>query len=162
VSGGACIAPCASTADCALDFPGLAYVCNANTGYCVPCNGDQDCTTPQPTLTPTCILLGDAGFPGTSPALLTGGGVCGCDEISQCNAGYTCVSGGLAGVCAPPCTYAGGLDSCLLSDFLFGNCPQYITPYCNTFTGVCQQCLDDYDCIGMGCGVSQCDAGMCM
>jgi Cys-rich repeat protein len=166
-AGGACIAPCVTSADCATSFPGASSVCNSTTGYCVPCLTDQDCLAAadpsQSIAAPSCLLLGDGGYPNTSPPLLTGGGVCGCDAISQCDGGYTCVNPGFGGTCVAPCSYAGGIDSCFLPDYVFGYCPQDpITPYCNTFTGACQQCLEDYDCTSLYCGVSQCDGGFCM
>jgi hypothetical protein len=45
-----------------------------------------------------------------------------------------------------------------LNDLL---CTSRLQLLCNTFTGLCQQCLDDYDCIGP-CGRPTCNNGMCI
>jgi hypothetical protein len=122
------------------------------TGYCVPCVADTDCSTKgdpsQPVVAPVCIPFVDGGDPSALVPTVTGGGTCGCTDLSQCNGGYTCIDAGIAGRCGPACTYADGVDSCCANGFNweYGYCPQFDKPYCNTFTGVCQGCLDDYDC----------------
>jgi Cys-rich repeat protein len=153
--GGACIPACATSSDCSGFALAQGYsnpltanlACDTTTGYCVPCAADQDCvagadpTKPNPT--PVCLLFPDGGNPNSTPTIFTGGGICGCTDTSQCNGGYTCESGS----CVAPCTRVNGYDSCKPS-------------YCNTYTGQCQQCLDDYDCIGNYTG-GFCIGGAC-
>jgi Cys-rich repeat protein len=127
------------------------------------------------------------------PAFAPGGGACGCDDPSECNGGYTCVPPGLltawhptptpplsfsptllTGTCAPACTYQNGIDSCNQALFAtspgpyqywdyFGYLPPQALPLCNTFTGLCQECLDDYDCTSRYAHQPFCsDAGTCV
>jgi hypothetical protein len=172
VLGGACIAACTSATDCVTLMGGTGNAgCDTTTGYCVPCATDQDCSANanpnQPALTPSCVLFPDGGYPNVTPPLLTGGGSCGCSDVSQCNAGYTCINPGPTGQCGPACTFANGVDSCLLPSDIQNGCPgtfgSNVTPYCNTYTGTCQGCLDDYDCTSLYCNtpICQTDGGFC-
>jgi hypothetical protein len=174
-AGGACVAPCTSNSDCALTFPGTNnLVCDTTTGYCVPCVQDSDCTSIEdpnkPWVTPSCVQFVDGGNPNTYPTLYTGGGQCGCTDSSQCNGLYLCQNPGLYGTCTPSCSVQNGVDSCTPQYASPYNCPNnyYPGPYCNTYTGMCQQCLDDYDCSARGyqgntCNTPFCsDAGMCV
>jgi hypothetical protein len=165
-AGGACIAACLSNADCATDFAGTSnLVCDTNTGFCVACAMDMDCTANAdptvPYVRPSCVLYSDGGDPFTSPTLYTGGGQCGCSDTSQCNGGYACQNAGLYGTCGPTCTYANGVDSCS-ANYGFGNCPGYITPFCDTYTGACVGCFDDYDCTYRNCNQPYCNNGTCV
>jgi hypothetical protein len=173
--GGACIPACASNADCAASFSGTNNtVCNTATGFCVPCTGDTDCTATEdptkPWVTPSCVLYPDGGNPNAATTLITGGGQCGCTDTSQCNGGYACQSPGYYGSCQPTCSIVNSVDSCTPQYISPYNCPNNYNPgpYCNTFTGGCQQCLDDYDCTGRGyqgntCNTPFCsDAGTCI
>src|SRR5262249_23238141 len=120
-------------------------VCNPPTGYCVPCSGTSDCYTPPngPAVTPTCVLYPNGSDP--SSGLPTGGGQCACADTSDCNDGYGCWNAGLSGSCQPPCTIVNGQDSCTpyreYSDY-----PPPVDPFCDTYSGACVQCHDDYGC----------------
>jgi hypothetical protein len=133
IGGGRCVASCATedAAYCAGMNPDRP-VCNPASGFCVHCVADSDCAGDggPPSSTPACLpddLDGDVA--------LTGGGLCGCDGTDQCSAGLACRSVPAPGSCVPPCIYDGGFDSCSPG-------------FCDTFTGFCRQCLDDYDCTG--------------
>jgi hypothetical protein len=106
-------------------------LCEATTGYCVNCTSNAQCNTSQ---APVCVLGSlDAG-------VQTGGGTCGCQTNADCGADRVCLVGvGAAGFCTAACVYDGGLDSCYVFDQL-----------CNTLTGMCLGCLDNYDCQGAG------------
>jgi Cys-rich repeat protein len=165
-AGGGCIAACASNADCATNFAGTGnLICDTNTGFCVACAMDTDCTANAdptvPYIRPSCVLYPDGGDPFTSPTQYTGGGQCGCSDTSQCNGGYACQNAGYYGTCGPTCTYANGIDSCS-ANYGFGNCPGYITPFCNTYTGACVGCFDDYDCTSKNCNQPFCSNGTCV
>jgi len=162
VIGGACIPSC-NTPDTVCATAGITAVpnifgfcgnsapandvCDTTTGYCVPCAADVDCRSDgEPRVTPGC-----APFPnGSNPfagGLNTGGGICGCSETAQCDDGLACTNPGLNGRCSPSCQYQSGVDSCAGSSRF---CPSFVnTPFCNTFTGNCQGCLSDHDCIGV-------------
>jgi hypothetical protein len=161
VAGGACVPACTTTAtDCATagitvipnffnfcaQIPPPNEVCDTSTGYCVPCASDSDCQSgAEPKVTPACAPFQNGAnlFAG---GLVTGGGLCACTDTAQCDDGNACVGAGIFGQCAPPCSYAGGVDSCAGSS---RNCPSFAnTPFCNTFSGACQGCLSDHDCIG--------------
>jgi len=137
---GACIASCTGAAAdyCADQFGTANPVCNPATGFCVPCLQDGDCTAnaSQPLLRPSCIPFADGGaVVFDQPFVLTGGGQCGCSDTAACDDGLTCADPSGPGECISPCTFSDGIDSCLGQNF------------CNTFAGLCQQCLDDHDCI---------------
>jgi hypothetical protein len=161
--GGACIASCAgASADyCVTNFGFFNPVCNQATGYCVPCIQDSDCTAgaSQPWQTPSCIPFEDGGATSSYfPFVLTGGGQCGCRSTADCDDGLTCENPSDAGECVSPCTLIDGIDSCQ---------PEFGTGFCNTFTGLCQQCLDDYGCTGIesttgGFPTTICSAGNCV
>jgi hypothetical protein len=187
--GGACIPACVTNADCALSFAGTENsLCDTATGFCVPCVTDQDCTANadpnQPYVNPKCVLCDggyvappNAQFPYNykGPPFFPGGGRCGCGTTSDCNGGYSChlvldhrrypLQMLVPGTCGPPCTYANGLDSCAPelpygTDFSPSLPPPVQLAFCNTETGSCQQCLDDYDCTNTY--LSYCsDAGFC-
>jgi hypothetical protein len=189
VVGGACIPSCATSADCTVSFPGTEnVVCDTASGFCVPCVSDQDCTANadpnQPYVAPKCVPF-DGGYvapvnapnPYVGPPFNPGGGRCGCSDTSQCNGGYTCtptsrgfyLPPALPGVCGPPCTYQNGVDSCYLAGLYVYPYPSEPIPfsgtnqlYCNTFTGACQQCLDDYDCSGSTTAPFCTDSGACI
>jgi hypothetical protein len=159
--GGACIPSC-TTADTDCATAGITVVpnlfsscsvpppandvCDTTTGYCVPCAADLDCLSPaEPRSTPSC-----ATFPGGenpfAAGLQTGGGTCACTSTSQCDDGFACTNAGLYGRCGQACSYQNGVDSCAGSQTF---CPSFAnTPYCNTFTGACQGCLTDQQCVG--------------
>jgi Cys-rich repeat protein len=160
--GGVCIPACVSNADCAK-FPGAGNgVCNTTTGFCVPCMTDTDCTggtdPSKPTITPSCIFFPDGGNFYSSLTLDIGGGWCGCSDHSQCNGGYTCLDSS----CSPACSYVNGVDSCTQN--ASDQCPDSNYPggFCNTFTGGCQHCLDDYDCTSRDCNRPSCQNGYCV
>jgi hypothetical protein len=158
-AGGACISACASNADCTSNAAWLAdTLCDTTTGYCVPCLADSDCTAGAdpslPTVTPVCVPFPDAG-------LVTGGGRCGCSDTSQCNGGYACLDAGNGSTCQPPCTFANGVDSCRPFQTYLYSCSLPLA-YCNTYTGACQQCLDDYDCTDPWCNQPYCSNGTCL
>jgi Cys-rich repeat protein len=175
--GGACILACATNADCASSFGGSPnVVCDTATGFCVPCAADTDCTASadptKPYPSPSCVLYADGGNPNVTPFLATGGGQCGCSDTSQCNGGYSCqpnstnyiyaYDGGPT--CQPTCTYVNGIDSCTPKNPYYYYCNDNYTPppFCNTYTGQCQQCLDDYDCTGRNCDQPVCNNGTCV
>jgi hypothetical protein len=110
------------------------------------------------------VLYADGGNPNTSPTLYTGGGQCGCSDSSQCNGLYACQNAGYYGTCQPTCSYVNGVDSCTPQQTYPWWCPNnyYPGPYCNTYTGACQQCLDDYDCTSKNCNVPICNNGTCV
>ncbi len=119
--------------------------CNSSTGYCVPCSGDTDCyvSPTGPALAPSCVLYPNGTDPGTGAP--TGGGQCGCSDTLQCNGGYACWNPGITGQCQPPCTIVNGQDSC--NPYReYGDNPPPTDAFCNTWTGGCVQCLDDYGC----------------
>jgi len=166
--GGVCIAACLSNADCA-NFTGTGNgICDTTTGFCVPCTMDTDCTAgtdpSKPTITPSCVLYVDGGNPNTFPALYTGGGQCGCSDTSECNGGYKCSNPGYYGSCGPACSYVNGVDSCTPQYSYYYYCPNsyYPGPYCNTFTGNCQNCLTDYECTSRYCNTPFCSNGTCV
>jgi hypothetical protein len=141
--GGACIANCtdAGETSCASALIPGSTVCNSATGYCVPCVGDSDCAVnaSQPITRPNCVPYLDGGAPPSNfvgPTLATGGGQCGCTSTASCDEGLTCADPSTPGACQAPCTFVDGLDSCLQSSHAF----------CDTFTGLCQECLRDFDC----------------
>jgi len=123
-------------------------LCEVTTGYCVNCTSGSQCSPDA--RTPVCVMGGfDAG-------LHTGGGTCGCQTNSDCGDDLICLSGGPGGYCTAPCVYDGGFDSCYGFDEL-----------CNTFTGTCAGCLDNYDCLGAGVAgnptpLCDQDAGSCV
>ena len=166
--GGVCIAACATNADCASTLIATAGPLCSMAGYCVSCLMDSDCTAredpSQPSSTPTCVLYPDTGNPNGVPAQVTGGGQCGCSDTSECNGGYTCANPGETGSCQPPCSFANGIDSCSPTKSHPDQCNGSYTPppFCNTFTGTCQQCFDDYDCTGRTCGQPLCVNGACL
>ncbi len=167
-AGGACIKACATNADCTTNFPGSSnLLCDTTTGYCVGCMADSDCTASadptKPYVTPSCLLYPDGGDPTVSPPLVTGGGQCGCNDTSQCNGGFACQSPGYTGTCVAPCLFANGIDSCA-PRAQPGTCNNaYPTPpFCNTNTGLCQECLDDYDCTTGACYLPVCNGGHCI
>ncbi len=159
--GGACIPSCAGAAAdfCSNNFGSANPVCNPVTGYCVPCTQDSDCTAAatQPWQTPSCIPFEDGGATiSYLPFVPTGGGQCGCRSTAACDDGLTCQAPSGPGECVSPCTLIDGIDSCGA---------QFGGGFCNTFTGLCQQCLDDYDCTGVMSGGSPaptCSAGNCV
>jgi hypothetical protein len=170
ITGGACIPGCLTNSDCATLFDGTGDpnpVCDTTTGFCVPCVADTDCTAvedpTQPWITPSCLAYADGGAPNTNPPLPTGGGICGCSDTSQCNGGYYCSTSYPApssGACTPACNLPAG--ACQQAPYN-GSCPNNYQSYCNTYTGQCQSCLDDYDCTGRNCGTPFCsDAGTCV
>jgi Cys-rich repeat protein len=144
--GGACIASCTGgdAGYCATArIPG-AEVCNSSSGYCVPCLSDSDCTinASQPIETPNCVPYPDGLAPppeSMGSPLATGGGQCGCTSTASCDDGLTCNEFSSPGACQAPCTFVDGVDSCLF----------FSTAFCNTFTGLCQQCLRDFDCTNL-------------
>jgi Cys-rich repeat protein len=159
-TGGACIPSCSAVpgTDCATagigpipnnyypnGAPPAAYACNPTTGYCVPCSGDSDCyvTTNGPAVAPACVPFANGTDPTSGEP--TGGGRCGCSDTSQCNDNYACWNPGLSGTCQPPCTITNGQDSCnpyrKYTDY-----PPPADPFCNSWTGACVQCLDNYGC----------------
>jgi hypothetical protein len=165
--GGACIAPCnldlSGTdlvgTDCAsaginAPNPNIYYqngpppganVCNSATGYCVACAQDTDCYSQPgaPVITPSCVQFAGGTDPGSGEP--TGGGQCGCDNTSQCNDNWACWYPGLGGTCQPPCTVVNGIDSCNpYRQSIYDDPPT--DPFCNSWTGACVQCLDDYGC----------------
>jgi hypothetical protein len=159
--GGGCIPACTTTGtDCTTagitSSPGFFSfctqnappnnVCDVGTGYCVPCAIDLDCQSPvEPKVTPGCAPFQNGSNPFAG-GVVTGGGLCACTESSQCDDGNACLNPGIDGHCGAPCSYVGGVDSCAGSS---RGCPTFAhTPYCNTFTGGCQGCLSDHDCIG--------------
>jgi Cys-rich repeat protein len=167
--GGVCISACAANADCASSVVATAgTICDSTTGYCVACLLDSDCNgsadPAQLWVTPSCVLYPDAGNPNGSPAQVTGGGQCGCSDTSQCNGGYTCASPGYLGSCQPPCSFANGIDSCTPVKSHPSECNSGYSPppFCNTQTGSCQQCLDNYDCTSLTCGQPLCVNGICL
>jgi hypothetical protein len=159
--GGACIPSC-NTTDTVCATAGITVVpnlfsscgnsvpennvCDTTTGYCVPCGADPDCqSSAEPKSTPACAPFA-GGINPFAAGLVTGGGLCGCTQTSQCDDGLACGNAGLYGRCAQACTYVNGVDSCNGSQRF---CPDFAnTPYCNTFTGGCQGCLSDHECIG--------------
>jgi Cys-rich repeat protein len=158
---GACIPACATNADCSA-FAGVLpawqsnlwnLTCDVATGYCVPCAGNQDCAADVNSI---CSLYVDGGNPNSNPMIVTGGGQCGCAQISDCQGGYTCYQG----QCQPPCIYDAdsGYDSCFQGAQFYSH---QNPDFCNTFTGLCVQCLDDYDCEGFNYG-HRCVAGACV
>ncbi len=178
-AGGACIAQCATNADCATSFAGTPnLVCDTTTGFCVPCALDSDCAAAEnpnlPASTPSCILYPNGINPNVYPQVNTGGGQCGCSDNSQCNGGYACYSAyaqlpngtqaGPNGTCGAACSYANGIDSCTPQSPNQYQCNNnyYPPPFCNTFTGQCQACLDDYDCTGSNCNQPFCSNGTCI
>jgi hypothetical protein len=161
--GGACIPACdvADGTDCVSaavrvgQSPAdrLATVCNAQTGYCDNCVQDSDCPMAPDggaSATPTCVSYPNGNEPQSSEPV--GGGECGCSATTDCNDGNACWLPGILGTCLPPCTLVGSVDSC--------NPPQLssppgpwttpLEPFCNTLTGGCVECLDDYDCTNQG------------
>ncbi len=157
VGGGACVASCngQSSDYCQSQFP-QTPVCNPETGYCVPCVQDSDCTAnaSQPLSTPSCVDYPNGEpAPWLYPSFATGGGRCGCRATSDCDDGRTCQDPSDAGECVPPCTYVEGVDSCIFSFDSYDL-------FCNTFTGLCQECLDSYDCTGFGAPI--CSQGTCV
>jgi Cys-rich repeat protein len=157
VTGGTCIASCAVTGGTDCSTAGirtsqysnqLDNICNYQTGYCVSCAQDNDCTgggyasANGPVITPSCVLFANSIDPVSG--LPTGGGDCGCTDTSQCNDGYACWDPGLNGVCQPPCTITNGLDSCFPQTYYASTPPP--DPFCDTYTGACVQCLDNYGC----------------
>jgi hypothetical protein len=142
LQGGLCIQSCAGAAAnyCSSTGIYLAATCNQTTGYCVECATDNDCTnspkdSPGYLEYPNCILLPDGG---SNP--VTGGGVCGCTSTSSCSNGLTCADNQGGSQCQPACTLTGVNAFC-------GNFGQ--EGFCDTWTGLCQQCLADYDCTGV-------------
>jgi hypothetical protein len=159
--GGACIPSCNTTdTDCTTagitvvpnlfsscgNAPPANDVCDTSTGYCVPCGADLDCRSgAEPRSTPSCTAFPGGANPFAG-GLLTGGGLCGCSDTRQCDDGLACGNAGLYGSCTGACSFANGVDSCAGSQRF---CPSFaMTPYCNTFTGACQGCLSDHDCLG--------------
>jgi hypothetical protein len=139
---GYCVARCdvVGGLDC-TQVPGLA-VCDADSGYCVGCAQDSQCQSPA---TPHCVPFADAGI-DAGASFGTVGGVCGCSDTSQCNDGNTCDTFDFSlapgvGECVPACQRDAG--------FVFDNCGLQGASggFCDTFTGVCFPCLDNYDCI---------------
>jgi hypothetical protein len=114
-------------------------ICDADSGYCVGCTQDSDCSD---VATPHCVPLADAGL----DAGILYGGVCGCSDTSQCTDGNTCdtfdnpTAPGI-GQCFAPCQRDAG--------YVSDSCPNFFQSYCDTFDGLCYQCLDDYDCTGL-------------
>jgi hypothetical protein len=161
--GGACIPSCvgADAGYCAAAvgkgqtniFALDNITCNPSTGYCVSCVQDSDCSTSssQPIAAPSCIPFPNGNFTTNdgSPPLATGGGQCGCASTASCDDGFACYAPSSPGTCEAPCTFVDGLDSCV-HRFLFEG-ETLPGPYCNTFTGACEECLDDYDCSGSIC-----------
>src|SRR5262249_28187734 len=138
-TGGACIPQCnlVGGTDCqtAGISPGQNYygsgnayqparICEASTGYCVACGQSSDCynaygsSLTSPVTNPACVPFEN----GTDPrsGLPTGGGLCGCDDTSECNDGYACWSPGPNGQCQPPCYLTNGVDSCNPSSYYYG------------------------------------------
>jgi hypothetical protein len=158
--GGACIQSCTVVpgTDCATagigsspygyypnGRPPADYACNPTTGYCVPCSSDADCyaSSTAPAIAPSCVLYANGNDPASG--LPTGGGQCGCSDTSQCNDGYACWNPGIGGTCQPACTVENGQDGCNpYREYAYYPPPQ--DPFCNTWTGACVQCLDDYGC----------------
>jgi hypothetical protein len=165
--GGACIAPCnvdlsgtdlvgtnCATAGIGGAQPNTYYqygpppadnVCNSSTGFCVPCAEDSDCFVPAsgPAVAPHCVSYPNGLDPSSGEP--TGGGLCGCDNTSQCNDGWACWAPGIGGYCQAPCTVTGGIDSCnpYRADIYYS---PPVDPFCDTWTGACVQCLDSYGC----------------
>jgi hypothetical protein len=159
-SGGACLAGCqlVGGTDCATagigpppygyypnGKPPPAYACNPQTGYCVPCSGDSDCygSTSGPSIAPSCVPYPNGIEPASGEP--TGGGLCGCSATPQCNDNYACWNPGLGGKCQPACTIVNGQDSCDPYRQYTDYSPPP-SPFCNTWTGGCVQCLDNYGC----------------
>jgi hypothetical protein len=167
--GGACIAPCnldlsgtdLTPTDCAsagigavdpakgIPYgstpPPLSLVCNSSTGYCVPCSQDSDCYSPPgiPVSTPSCVQY-QGGLDPTSGEP-TGGGQCACTDTSQCNDNWACWYAGISGSCQPACNITNGVDSCNpYRPYQYDYPPT--DPFCNTWTGACVQCLDNWGC----------------
>jgi Cys-rich repeat protein len=156
--GGACIASCVGAEDtyCAGTLIPGTDVCNQATGYCVPCTSDSDCAvnSSQPIYAPNCIPYPDGGAPPfefLGPPLVTGGGQCGCSSTASCDDGFACTNPIGPGTCQMPCTFVDGVDSCTVS---FGG-------LCNTFTGLCQSCLRDFDCTNFFSPLTQLPASIC-
>jgi hypothetical protein len=172
--GGACIAPCnvdlsssnLVPTDCSLAgistySPDVNYswligppqdyatVCEYSTGYCVQCADDSDCpaSTDGPTLAPVCVKYPNGIDPSFN--VPTGGGQCGCSDTSQCNGGYACSIWQWNRTCQPACTITSlNYGYCNQGEQIAGVQPNL--PFCNTETGACVQCFDDYDCTGTG------------
>ncbi len=162
-SGGACIPGCqlVGGTDCASagigPNPNNCYpncdapsdlACNSTTGYCVVCAGAADCPAPitGPAVAPTCVPYPNGNDPASGEP--TGGGVCGCSDTSQCNDGYACWNPGIGGTCQAPCTRVNGVDSCNpFREYGYDSPPT--NPFCDTFTGACVQCFDNYGCTGV-------------
>jgi hypothetical protein len=159
-TGGTCIASCSRVGgtDCSTagiqpsqyssnGYLQLDNVCNFATGYCVSCAQNSDCVGPYdsatgPAITPACVTFANGIDP--SSGLPTGGGDCACTDTSQCNDGYACWYPGLNGACQPPCTLVDGIDSCFPQTYYQSTPPA--DPFCNTQTGACVACLDNYGC----------------
>jgi hypothetical protein len=124
---------------------------------------DSDCTTnsSQPIAAPSCIPFPNGSFSTNdgSPPLATGGGQCGCASTASCDDGLACYTPSSPGTCQAPCSFVDGLDSCV--DQFLTHPEAFPGPYCNTFTGACQQCLDDYDCTGTLSGPNAWAAPIC-
>ena len=155
-SAGVCMPACSdggtNCASASFNLP----VCNPATGYCVGCATSSDCS--QSAGVPVCTAAPDSGFP------FAGDGTCDCTATSQCNNNNMCSNNsfGFGQFCAAACTYDGGTDSC------GGLGSTTTTPLCNTFTGACVTCLDNYGCTNGGAGydrlATHCllDAGACV
>jgi len=99
-------------------------------GACIPrCDGDAglSCARAFPSL-PICDLVS---------------GLCvGCRSDSDCPGTETCDHG----VCISSCVFDAGFDSCDAASYHGPYADEYRVDYCDTFTGTCVGCLDDYDC----------------
>jgi hypothetical protein len=97
----------------------------------------------EPVVAPSCVLYPNGLDPSSGEP--TGGGECGCSATSQCNDGYACWNAGIGGSCQPPCTIVNGADSCNpYRQYYYYSPPT--DPFCNTWTGACVQCLDNWGC----------------
>jgi hypothetical protein len=173
--GGVCIPRCDTPGGTACPTSGIGdpgtpnadVVCEPDTGYCVQCATDSDCASNLNT--PNCLLL-DGGVDGIEYGAQfadTGGGICGCAATSDCFDGETCGPSktGASGLflwggseCVQPCGQPGGPNACFAG-----------APLCDSWTGLCRQCLSDYFCTGFtssanGAPTSWCepDSGTCL
>jgi hypothetical protein len=136
---GYCVARCDTSGGLACATVAGLPVCDVDSGYCVGCTQDSDCPS---TAGPHCVPFADAGYDAGIPY----GGICGCSDTSQCNDGNTCDTFDFptapgVGQCAAACQRDAGYVY-----LVYDNCPNFFGGFCDTFNGICYQCLDDYEC----------------
>jgi hypothetical protein len=172
---------CYSSGDCPLDVPTCLGATDSGTisGRCAcattsECPVGYVCENRFPyTVTNGCAtLVGGSCIKACTQsldcqAIDVGIGNTSCNTVTgycECSGEYAWLSPGVTGTCEPACSYQNGVDSCF-SQWDYSTCNTGVTPYCDTYTGQCRQCVDDYDCINIGCSTNEpfcnLDGGYC-